>query len=100
MDTTPPIACSLSPAELPQRRAEAAVLGRELIAVERGERSATLRFAAGEETRRRIEEFVDKESQCCGFFRFEIEGTTLRIATPEGGEQLLRDLTEQIRPAA
>lgn len=97
--TTPPIACTLDPAEMPQRGDEIRALGRDgLLSVERGERRVTLRFRPGPETRERVKSIVALESRCCAFLDFNVAGqedaTVLTIDAPEGGEPAMHDLAD------
>src|ERR671914_775141 len=94
---TPPIACTLDSAEMPQRGAEIRALGRDgLEAVERGERGVTLSFRGDPSIRERVEAIVAAESRCCGFLDFslaEVEDMrVLTIAAPEGAEPALHEL--------
>jgi hypothetical protein len=82
---------------MPQRGAEIRALGRDgLEAVDRGERSVTLRFRPDPSIRERVQAIVAAESRCCAFLDFsltEVEGATvLTIAAPEGAEPALHDL--------
>jgi hypothetical protein len=100
MSRPEPIACTLSSAEMPQRAADIRALGRDaLLAVERFERRALLRFRPDRATRARVEQIVAAESECCGFMDFELSVTdaaiVLEVAAPPGGESavhLLADL--------
>ena len=93
-----PIACTLDAAEMPQRAADIRALGRDgLVAVERGERSVTLRFRRDPAVRERLEAVVAAESSCCAFLDFGLAaesdaGSVLTIAAPEGAEPALHDL--------
>jgi hypothetical protein len=92
-----PIACTLDRAEMPQRGAEIRALGRDgLEAVERGERSVTLRFRPGQSIHERVEAIVAAESRCCAFLDFSLaeadRATVLTITAPEGAESALHDL--------
>jgi len=80
-----------------QRGAEIRALGRDgLEAVERGERSVTLRFRPNPSVRERVEAIVAAESRCCAFLDFSIgeveHATLLTIGAPEGAEPALHDL--------
>jgi hypothetical protein len=92
-----PIACTLEPAEMPQRGAEIRALGRDgLEAAERGEGSVTLRFRPDPSIRERVEAIVAAESKCCAFLGFSLteaeQATVLTITAPEGAEAALHDL--------
>jgi hypothetical protein len=90
---TTPIACSLDQAELPDRAAEMARLGAQLVAVHAEGRRAELKFAAD---RGPIDQFVRDESRCCPFFEFEVSSndleTTLAVSAPADGEWAVRGL--------
>jgi hypothetical protein len=98
-EVTLPIACTLAPAEMPQRGEEIRALGRDgLEAVERGERHVTLRFLPGPAIRERVEGIVAAESRCCAFLDFEIaheeDATAVTIVAPEGGEAAVHQLAD------
>jgi hypothetical protein len=96
-EITSPVACTLDPTLMPQRRDEIRALGRDgLEAVERGERHVTLRFRPGPAIRERLECIVAAESRCCAFLEFTLaeadEATVLTIAAPQGAEPALHEL--------
>jgi hypothetical protein len=98
-ELTPPVACTLDPAQMPQRTDEIRALGRDgLEAVERGERHVTLRFRSGSEIRARVERIVAAESRCCAFLDFEIvregDATAVTIVAPEGGQPAMHQLAD------
>jgi hypothetical protein len=98
-EVTLPIACTLDPAQMPQRGDEIRALGRDgLDAVERGERHVTLRFRPDTEIRARVEDIVAAESRCCAFLDFEIaredHATVVTIVAPEGGEAAVHQLAD------
>lgn len=93
-----PVACSLSPADLSRRLADARALGADaLAALEVGDNSATLRFR-GE--RERVERLAGAEERCCSFLDIEVssrnEATELRIGAPPGGEPAMRSLVAAV----
>ena len=97
MPTEPPIACSLTTAEMAERLTEMAAIGRSgLLAVEIEDARAVLHFRAGEEMRERLEGIVAAESQCCAFLRMglydEPDAVVLAIEAPEGAEPVLDEL--------
>ena len=97
MSTTPPIACTLAPAEMPARMREIVSLGRDaLVHVETTATTATLRFAGDDAVARRLDAVVAAESRCCAFLSFERsgddEGHLLRIAAPAEGAFTLHAL--------
>jgi hypothetical protein len=98
-EITPPVACTLDPAQMPQRGDEIRALGRDgLVAVERGERHVTLRFRPDPAIRERVEDIVAAESSCCAFLDFTLaatdDATVLTIAAPDGGEATLHQLAD------
>ena len=98
-EVTPPIACTLDPAQMPQRGDEIRALGRDgLEAVERGERHVTLRFRPDPAIRKRVEGIVAAESSCCAFLDFTLadadDATVLTIAAPEGAGPAVHQLAD------
>ena len=96
MSPDTPIACSLNADELPQRLAEIRSLGHDALVSVRPD--GTLRFRAGESTRRRLEAIIAAESQCCAFLGFELHedggDLALTIIAPEGAERIATDLVD------
>ncbi len=78
MGDSPAIACSLTSEELPERLAQAQLLGRSLLDVETNGARATLRFDGDDATRSEVERFVSLESSCCPFFEFDVRGRAVR----------------------
>jgi hypothetical protein len=98
-EPTPPIACTLDPAEMPARGDEIRALGRDgLEAVERGELSVTLQFRPDPAIRERVERIVAAESRCCAFLDFTLAAdraaTLLTIAAREGAGPAVHDLAD------
>jgi hypothetical protein len=94
-----PIACTLTAAELPERMAEMAAVGRaSLIGVQAGERFAELRFRPERDTRDRLAAIVAAESECCAFLAMRLDEEPdvlrLRIEAPAGAEPVLEELVE------
>jgi hypothetical protein len=106
MSTQPPIACTLAQADMAARRAEMAVIARDLVSAEPDATGAVLRFAPRAGTRERVAAFVAAESRCCPFLRMELRdepgALTLTVAGPPGSEpvvhELLAALTDQDAP--
>jgi hypothetical protein len=94
MPETIPIACSLEPAELPDRAQLISALGESLEAVDAEGRQARLYFPATKEDE--LRQFMTSESSCCPFFSFdltELDGRLeLRVGAPEGSEWAVRGL--------
>jgi hypothetical protein len=99
MTQTAPIACTLSPADMPQRAADIRALGRDaLLTVERSEARATLRFRRDSATRTGVETIVAAESKCCAFIDFELsdaaDAIVLTLEAPAGGEPAMHMLVD------
>ena len=99
------IACSLTAAEMPARLGEIAALGEAaLLDVQVLDGHATLRFAASNDTRSRLEAITAAESRCCGFMTFDLRdaGTelVLRIDAPDDAQLVLGELAAAFVPAA
>jgi hypothetical protein len=96
MSTQQPIACTLTEAEMPARRAEMAVIARDLVSAEPDAAGAILRFAPRAGTRERVAAFVAAESRCCPFLRMELRdepgALTLTVAGPPGSAPVVREL--------
>ncbi len=93
----PPIACSLTAAEMPKRLAEMAAIGQSsLLSVDTLDARAVLRFRAGAEMRERLEAIVVAEAQCCAFLCMELrdedDTLVLSVQAPEGAEPVMGDL--------
>lgn len=102
MPAEAPIACSLSAAELPERLAQIADLGRAaLVDVHVDSSRAVLRFAAGAEVRGRVRAIVAGESQCCAFLTLRVtdepDAVVLIIDAPAGAEGALEQFVAAFR---
>jgi hypothetical protein len=101
MTTDPPIACSLSAAELSARLAEMRAIGNDALLG--ADPDGLLRFRADRQTRERLEGVIAAESQCCSFLRFDLteQGGELRLSVtaPEGAEPVASDLVNAFVPA-
>jgi hypothetical protein len=102
MTNQPPIACTLGAAEMPARRAEIAVLARELVSTEAQGARGVLRFRPGTRTRERVAAFVDAEGRCCPFLRMELRddggALALTIEGPAGSEPVVEELVGAFAP--
>ena len=78
MTTEPPIACTLTEAQMPTRRAEMAAIARDLVCADVQETHAVLRFRPAAGTRERVAAFVAAESRCCAFLRMELRDDPTR----------------------
>jgi hypothetical protein len=96
MTAEPPIACTLTEAERPARRAEMTVIARDLVSAETHAAHAVVRLRPAAGTRERVAAFVAAESRCCAFLRMELredpEALTLTIDGPAGSEPVVREL--------
>ena len=101
MSPEPPIACTLTEAELPARRAEMAAIAPDLVFADARETRAVLRFRAAPGTRERLADFVAAESRCCAFLRMELRnergGLTLTVDGPAGSEPVVGELVSALR---
>ncbi len=105
MTTDPPIACSLTAAEMPARLAEIRAVGDAgLRSAEADDSGAVLRFDTDPDLRTRLAAIVAAESVCCAFLEFGLEDTAtetvLTIQAPEGGEQVVHQLVGAFRGAS
>ena len=104
MTTERPIACTLTEAEMPARRAEMAALARDLVSADAQETHAVLRFRQAPATRERAAAFVAAESRCCAFLRMELrddpDALTLTIDGPADAEPVLRELVTALAAGA
>jgi hypothetical protein len=103
MSPQPPIACALTEAEMPARRAQMGALGRDLVAAEAQGAHAVLRFRAAAGTRERLAAFVAAESRCCAFLRMQLrddgEALALTIDGPAGSEPVVGELVAALTAA-
>jgi hypothetical protein len=97
MTADKPIACSLAPDDLQRRLAAIAAIGAsKLIAREAEGDRHLLRFRAGTETRRQLEEIVAAEAKCCSFLDLALEDRggelVLTIAAPPDAQPIADEL--------
>jgi hypothetical protein len=97
-----PIACTLSPEDLRQRRAEllpgllARAVGRETLAA-----GMQFQFEPSSETLAEIMRVIDAERQCCRFLQFELSVTpdlgpmVLTLSGPPGTLDFLSELVNR-----
>ena len=102
MPAEPPIACSLSAAELPKRLAEIRAVGRSsLLSAESAGLRAVLRFAATPDTRAQLAAIVAAEQECCAFLamdlRDEADSIALTIDAPADAQPVLDELVAAFR---
>ncbi|MEO6526523.1 MAG: hypothetical protein ABIP93_07860 [Gemmatimonadaceae bacterium] len=102
----PPIACTLSPAELHAQR-DTLLTGLATHAVDRSTlpHGMRLRFSATAERMRQIEAVVRRERECCPFLDFRVglalggSSLTLDVTGPEGTDRMLALLLEPLAAA-
>jgi hypothetical protein len=99
MNTTPPIACTLSPDDMRRRAAAIRALGDDgLLTVDRSPARAVLHFRDDPATRAGVEAIVAAESECCAFMNFDLTDTegsiVLTISAPAGGEPAVHALAD------
>lgn len=99
------MACSLGASDLEQRLANIAELGaNSLISHDVDGAQQLLRFRAGAETRRRLEDVIAAEGQCCAFFDMalseEDNALILAIAAPEEASEIAAALAKAFTAAA
>lgn len=102
-DETPPVACTLGEADYQARRPWMVEEFLPLLAdVERRESGVTMRFEGTDGTVQTVARFVDEESDCCAFARYELaieppyEQTRLTITGPEGTGELFGEGFSQV----
>ena len=69
---TEPLACSLSPGELVDRRGEWEALRAHALRVQADEGVVRAVYARREEVLRRLESLIEAEGRCCPFLGFEL----------------------------
>ena len=92
-----PIACSLPPADLAERRALIDRIARDtLLAREAIEGGARLRFAAGPGTELSLRNLIAAEAECCSFLRMELshDGDELKldVTGPEEAQPIIAEM--------
>jgi hypothetical protein len=84
-----PVACSLGPRDLEERLAAIAVIGADsLLRSETDGERHLLHFRSDPTTRRRLEELIAAEAECCPFLAFELSeqaGGELRLTVSQAG---------------
>lgn len=99
MSEVRPVACSLGAAELERRITAIAEVGAaSLVSRSMANGRHMLRFRAGGQTQRRLEEIVAAESECCSFLDLllteENDEIVLSIGAPDGGQETATGLAE------
>jgi|SRR5215217_4361782 len=104
MPTELPIACSLSPVELPARLSQIADLGRTALLSSRTDGArAELRFARRPGVRERVDAIVAAESRCCASLAMRVgderDAIVLTIEAPATARPVLHELVDAFRRA-
>jgi hypothetical protein len=94
-----PIACTLSPEQVPGRLTD----WRELVALATGrvktEAGVRLAFPSSPDLAGRVADLAAREAACCSFFTFVIgvgaDALSLEIGAPPGATELVDSLLEQ-----
>jgi hypothetical protein len=93
-DTSPTVACTLTPDQLADRTGELAALRDYYRGVEAAEDGVTVRFDGADDALLAVAEFVTNERVCCAFANYAIETappyeeTRLTVTGPEGTETM------------
>ncbi len=94
-----PIACTLSPSDVPDRLAEWKAFARDfIVARDIGTLSIRLLLAPGDEVLVAAASLAQREKACCAFFEFSLaldaDDRWLCISVPEGAEATLAGFVE------
>jgi hypothetical protein len=100
-----PISCSLNAGDLKQRLAAIAEIGEQrLIDHATDDGRHLLRFRSDAETRKRLEEIVAAEAECCSFLDLALEESggelILSVAAPEDGQTVADELARAFAGAS
>jgi hypothetical protein len=100
MDLMSTDACTLPPAARPTRLAELdALFSSSARSVSRDRDGVRVRLVGGAGLRDRVEDLAARESACCTFFTFAVDGhdrdVTLGISVPEERRDLLAALADR-----
>ena len=101
MDLMNTDACTLPTAERPLRQAEFDALFTSARRVTRNELEVELHLVGSAGLRERVEDLAARETACCSFFAFDVEGEdddlVLRIAVPEERRDILEALATRAK---
>jgi hypothetical protein len=105
MSAGPPLACSLSAAELAERRTELAELAdAALLEIRHTATNAEVVFAAAPTVRERLEQVIAREAICCPFLTMRVSerpGTfVLEVHAPDGAQEVVSALVGTLRAGA
>ncbi len=100
-----PVACSLGAGDLQARLAEIAEVGAaSLIAHDEDAGRHTLRFHPDSTTRRRLDEIIAAEAECCSFLDLDLaerDGELmLTLAAPKDGQPIADELAAAFAQAS
>jgi hypothetical protein len=92
-----PIACTLAPAELDDRKADTALIAKDALRSRQSiENGALLSFTADADTERRLREIVAAEAQCCAFLHMDLrragDELELEVTGPEDARPIIEEL--------
>jgi hypothetical protein len=92
-----PIACSLSAAEMRERRTTIDAIAREALRTrEPMDGGVRLTFTDGADTERALRDLIAAEAECCPFLRFDLDrdgdSMTLEVTAPEDAQPMLAEL--------
>lgn len=95
-------ACTMPPAERPLRLAEFdALFATSVCSVRRRAYDVRVQLTGTEELLERVRDLTARETSCCSFFTFTIEGSdrdlTLDISVPPVRQEILDALAERAR---
>ena len=95
-------ACTMPTAERPLRLAEFdALFATAVRRVERRGGDVRMHLTGGKGLAERVRDLTERESSCCSFFTFGIEGTnqdlTLDVSVPSARQEILDALAERAR---
>lgn len=96
-DSTPTVACTLTPDQIADRTGEITALRKSYREAEERADGYTIRFDGDDEAFEALAEFVADERQCCSFAEYRLETTPpyeetrLIIAGPDGTKTMFGD---------
>ncbi len=92
-DATAPIACTIDPADIPERIALVEGMRTRLARLERTDHGLLLHFTSDPETEADLRRFAVDEKRCCQFWGFDVavagEDLTLRWDGPPSATEIL-----------
>jgi hypothetical protein len=96
-DETAPIACTIDPADIPERLATIERMRTDLARLERTEHGLLLHFAHSSDREAELRQFAKDEKRCCQFWGFEVRpgsdtGLALQWDAPPNAAALIDTL--------